>query len=129
MVAVREPAVWTWTKTSASKGKLRADRRKRANSHSKVGMKEKQTGRGVALSDLSEAGYLSSFHCCPETGSLYVEFRTVPGAEAVGVAGGLNIDLDKGRQMVGFDIDYASWRLDLSTLETGTLPIHSIKAR
>lgn len=68
-------------------------------------------------------------HHYPETVSLYFEFKTVPGAEAVGVAGGLNVDLDKDGQVVGFDIDYASWCLDLSTLETGALPIHSKKAR
>jgi uncharacterized protein YuzE len=68
-------------------------------------------------------------HYYPETDSLYVEFRTGPGAETVEVADGLNVDLDKDGQVVGFDIDYASQRLDLSTLETEALPIHSIKAR
>ena len=67
-------------------------------------------------------------HYYPETDSLYVEFRTGPGAETVEVTDGLNVDLDKDGQVVGFDIDYASQRLDLSTLETEALPLHTIKA-
>lgn len=67
-------------------------------------------------------------HYYPETDSLYVEFKTGPGSETVAVTEGLNVDLDEDGQVVGFDIDYASQRLDLSTLETQALPLHSIKA-
>lgn len=67
-------------------------------------------------------------HYYPETDSLYVEFKGGPGAETVEVTEGLNVDLDEDGVVVGFDIDYASRRLDLSTLETKALPLHSIKA-
>ena len=67
-------------------------------------------------------------HYYPETDSLYVEFKSGPGTETVEVTEGLNVDLDGDGAVVGFDIDYASRRVDLSTLETTALPLHSMKA-
>ena len=67
-------------------------------------------------------------HYYPETDSLYIEFRPGPGVETREVSDGLNVDLDSAGEVVGFDIDGASRRLDLSTLETQALPLHSIKA-
>ncbi len=67
-------------------------------------------------------------HYYPETDSLYVEFKAGSSAETLEVTDGLNVDLDAGGEVVGFDIDQASRRLDLSTLETEALPIHAIKA-
>ena len=67
-------------------------------------------------------------HHYPETDSLYVELKSGPGAETREVADGLNVDLDAAGEVVGFDIDHASKRLELSTLETEALPVHSIKA-
>ena len=60
-----------------------------------------------------------------ETDSLYVEFKAGPGTETREVSDGLNVDLDATGQVVGFDIDHASSRLDLSTLEVEALPIRS----
>ena len=54
-------------------------------------------------------------HYYPETDSLYVELRPGPGAETREVAAGLNVNLDANGDVVGFDIDHASKRLDLST--------------
>ena len=54
-------------------------------------------------------------HYYPETDSLYVELKPGPGAETREVATGLNMDLDANGDVVGFDIDHASKRLDLST--------------
>ena len=67
-------------------------------------------------------------HYYPETDSLYLEFKSGPGVETVEVTEGLNVDLDGSGGVVGFDIDHASRRLDLSTLETTALPLHSMKA-
>ena len=67
-------------------------------------------------------------HYYPETDSLYVEFKTVPGAETREVTDGLNADLDADGQVVGFDVDHASKRLDLSTLETESLPLRVTRA-
>ena len=67
-------------------------------------------------------------HYYPETDSLYVEFKAGPGTETVEVTEGLNVDLDGDGTVVGFDIDSASRRLDLSTLETTARPLHSMRA-
>ena len=66
-------------------------------------------------------------HYYKETDSLYIEFRPGPGVETREVSDGLNVDLDSECGVVGFDIDHASQRLNLSTLETEALPLHSIK--
>lgn len=67
-------------------------------------------------------------HYYPETDSLYIELRAEPGAEVREVADGLNVDIDAAGNVVGFDIDQASQRFDLSTLETIALPIRATRA-
>ena len=67
-------------------------------------------------------------HYYPETDSLYVEFKDGPGVETREVTDGLNVDLDASGEVVGFDIDHASKRLDLSTLETEALPLRATRS-
>ncbi len=67
-------------------------------------------------------------HYYPETDSLYVEFKATPGTETLEVTDGLNVDLDADGEVVGLDIDHASARLDLHTLETDSLPLRATKA-
>ena len=67
-------------------------------------------------------------HYYPDTDSLYVEFKAGAGAETREVSEGLNVDLDANGDVVGFDIDRASKRLDLATLETEALPVRSYRA-
>ena len=67
-------------------------------------------------------------HYYPDTDSLYVELKAGPGAETREVGEGLNVDLDANGDVVGFDIDRASKRLDLTTLETEALPVRSYRA-
>jgi uncharacterized protein YuzE len=62
-------------------------------------------------------------HYYPETDSLYIELKPTPGAETREVADGLVVDLDDQGEVVGFDIDLASKRFDLSRLETVALPL------
>ena len=59
----------------------------------------------------------------PETDSIYVELKAGPGAETREVLDGLNVDLDVNGSVLGFDIDHASKRFDLSTLETKPPPV------
>lgn len=61
-------------------------------------------------------------HYYPETDSLYIELKDIPGVETREVALGLNVDLDDQGEVVGFDIDHASRKLDLSKVETIALP-------
>jgi uncharacterized protein YuzE len=67
-------------------------------------------------------------HYYPETDSLYIELRPQPGTEVREVADGLNVDLDELGEVVGFDIDHASRRFDLTTLETVALPLKTTRA-
>ena len=67
-------------------------------------------------------------HYYPETDSLYVELKAGSGTETLEVADGFTVDLDDKGEVVGFDIDHASQRLDLATLETEALPVRSFKA-
>jgi uncharacterized protein YuzE len=61
-------------------------------------------------------------HYYPETDSLYIELKNTPGAEAREIVEGLVVDLDENGEVVGFDIDQVSLRLDLSKVETVALP-------
>ena len=67
-------------------------------------------------------------HYYPETDSLYIELKPQPGAEVREVADGLNVDIDAAGEVVGFDIEHASQRFDLSTLETVALPLKATRA-
>ncbi len=67
-------------------------------------------------------------HYDPETDSLYIELKPIPGTEVREIANGLNVDLDAAGHVVGFDIDHASTRLDLTSLETVALPVSPIRA-
>ena len=67
-------------------------------------------------------------HYYPETDSLYIELREGAAAETREVASGLNVDLGEDGGVIGFDIDGASGKLDLATLEAIALPITSLRA-
>ena len=67
-------------------------------------------------------------HYYPETDSLYIELKATPGAETREVADGLVVDLDDRGEVVGFDIDFASKRFDLSRIETVALPLSTTAA-
>jgi uncharacterized protein YuzE len=61
-------------------------------------------------------------HYYPETDSLYIELNSAPGIEAREIVDGLVVDLDANGDVVGFDINHASRKLDLSKIETIALP-------
>jgi uncharacterized protein YuzE len=61
-------------------------------------------------------------HYYPETDSLYIELSGTPGSQAREIVEGLVVDLDADGNVVGFDIDHASRKLDLSKIETIALP-------
>lgn len=62
-------------------------------------------------------------HYYPETDALYIEFVARPSAETDEVADGVRIDYDSEGNIVGIDIDHASTKLDLDTLEASALPL------
>jgi uncharacterized protein YuzE len=61
-------------------------------------------------------------HYYPETDSLYIELKSVPGTQTREIVEGLNVDLNVNGDVVGFDIDHASSKLDLSSIGTIALP-------
>lgn len=67
-------------------------------------------------------------HYYPETDSLYIELKAGAGADTREVADGVVADIDAQGEVVGFDIDMASRRLDLTKLETVALPLKSTNA-
>ncbi|MDE0458565.1 MAG: DUF2283 domain-containing protein [Chromatiales bacterium] len=81
---------------------------------------------GVLRSRISGRNAMK-LHYYAETDSLYVELKGEPGTETREVSDGLNVDLDAAGHVVGFDIDHASSRLDLSTVEVEALPLRSCK--
>ena len=62
-------------------------------------------------------------HYYADTDSLYIELKAGAGIETREVADGVNVDLAADGAPVGIDIDYASTKLDLTTLETTALPL------
>ena len=67
-------------------------------------------------------------HYYPETDSLYIEFAEQAGVETREVVEGVNVDIGADGAVVGIDIDGASHKLDLATLEPEGLPIGRFKA-
>ena len=61
-------------------------------------------------------------HYYPETDSLYIDLNSRPSVDSREVADGLVIDFDAKGDVVGIDIDHASQKLDLNTLETVSVP-------
>jgi uncharacterized protein YuzE len=66
-------------------------------------------------------------HYYPETDSLYIDLSGRPSADSREVADGIVVDLDEAGGIVGIDIQHASERLDLSTLEIESLPATAVK--
>ena len=61
-------------------------------------------------------------HYYLETDSLYIDLNSRPAADSREMADGLVIDFDAEGNVVGIDIDRASQKLDLKTLEAVALP-------
>lgn len=66
-------------------------------------------------------------HYYPETDSLYSELNAKPSADTREIADGLAVDLDAEGNPVGVDIDRASEKLDLRTVEAMALPVTSAR--
>ena len=61
-------------------------------------------------------------HYYPETDSLYIELNPRTSTDSREIADGVVLDLDAGGNPVGIDIDQASHRLDLTSVEAIALP-------
>ncbi|KPL09224.1 hypothetical protein AMJ85_06990 [candidate division BRC1 bacterium SM23_51] len=63
----------------------------------------------------------------PETDSLYIDLSEKPSAHSREIADGLVIDFDADGNVVGLDIDQASKKLAIDTLETVAFPVRNLK--
>ena len=66
-------------------------------------------------------------HYHPETDSLYIDLNARPSSDSREIADGLVVDFDAEGNVVGIDIEHASQKLDLKTLETEALPTSTVK--
>jgi uncharacterized protein YuzE len=66
-------------------------------------------------------------HYYPDTDSLYIDLNSRPSTDSREIADGLVIDFDAQGNIVGIDIDQASEKLDLNTLEAVSLPAGATK--
>lgn len=66
-------------------------------------------------------------HYYPETDSLYIDLNARPSAESREIAEGLVLDFDDQGNIVGIDIEHASEKLDLKTIETEALPAATVR--
>ncbi len=62
-----------------------------------------------------------------ETDSLYIELVERPSVESREVAAGLVADFDAQGRVIGLDIEHASTMLDLTKLETDSMPSRVLK--
>jgi uncharacterized protein YuzE len=62
-------------------------------------------------------------HYYEDTDSLYIDLSTRTSADSQEISDGVVVDYDTTGQVVGIDIQHASKRLDLSTVETAHLPL------
>jgi len=67
-------------------------------------------------------------HYYPETDSLYIDLNARPGSDSREIADGLVVDFDAEGNVVGIDIEHASQKLDLKTLEAIALPAVTTRA-
>jgi len=66
-------------------------------------------------------------HYDSETDSLYIDLAAKPGVDSREVEDGVVLDFGADGKIVGIDIQHASERLDLKTLEAESLPALSVK--
>jgi uncharacterized protein YuzE len=62
-----------------------------------------------------------------KTDSLYIDLNGRPSAESREVVDGVVLDLDAAGVIVGIDIEHASKRLDLTRLETDSMPSRQVR--
>lgn len=62
-------------------------------------------------------------HFYPDTDSLYIDLSSKTSVTSEEVSEGVVLDYEKDGNLVGFDIDHASLKLDLNELVLSKLPV------
>ena len=68
------------------------------------------------------------FEYFQDTDSLYIDLSEKPSVDSDEVAPGIVLDFDENGNIVGIDIDHASTFVNLSRVESVSLPITAIAA-
>jgi uncharacterized protein YuzE len=66
-------------------------------------------------------------HYHPDTDTLYIELSGRPSVGSNEISNDVVADFDAEGNIVGLDIEHASKRLDLRTLETESFPASAVK--
>ncbi|WP_013322704.1 DUF2283 domain-containing protein [Gloeothece verrucosa] len=66
------------------------------------------------------------FNYYPETDSLYISLSDKTSTDSQEIAPDLVLDFDSEGKLVGIDIDQSSKIVDLTCLETESLPLNSV---
>jgi len=67
-------------------------------------------------------------HYYPETDTLYIDLNSRPSVDSRIIVEGIVADFDADGNIVGIDIDHASQKLDLRTVEAVALPSMTTRA-
>jgi uncharacterized protein YuzE len=66
-------------------------------------------------------------HYYKETDSLYIDLTDAPSVESQEVRPGIVLDFDAAGHLVGIDIDHASERASLQSLQIEELPLRPVE--
>ncbi|OGI02251.1 MAG: hypothetical protein A2Y25_09125 [Candidatus Melainabacteria bacterium GWF2_37_15] len=66
------------------------------------------------------------FNYYPDTDSLYIDLTERKSVESIEISPGVVVDYDENGNIVGIDIDKASKKVNISKLETHSLPLDNI---
>jgi uncharacterized protein YuzE len=59
----------------------------------------------------------------PDTDTLYIQLREVPGADAQQVAADIVLDFNDAGEVIGIEIEHASQRMDLGAFHLSSVPV------
>ena len=62
----------------------------------------------------------------PDTDTLYIQLREVPGADAQQVAEDIVLDFNEAGEVIGIEIEHASQRMDLGDFHLSTIPVGNV---
>ena len=63
------------------------------------------------------------------TDSLYIEFMDKAGSDAIVINDDMVLDIDETGKPVGLDIQHASDKMDLHSLEMQSFPVQNLKVK
>lgn len=67
-----------------------------------------------------------TFHYDPETDSLYIDLADRVSSDLREVSPGVVLDFDSAGTLVGIDIEHASERVDLTKVDTRSMPFKAV---